>query len=389
MIRKVHLTFLVLFGFAFSWVAPLCFADARALFARADDYEEASKYVQAEAIYKRLATDWAGWDDGLKAQRRLACLYVKAGRMSEAETACQELLARYSGHRDAAEAADDVADAYYYLEEYDRAFALYSKIVQTWPESKQAVESQGSIASVYAKIGQEEAADAVIEKLIADFSGNDDIPKVVGAVADAYYEVQRYDKALALYNRIMRTWPESEQARQSQGSIIRVDIRLDREEAANAATEKLIADFSGNDDIAEVVDDVADAYRKVGKYDKAFALYSRIVQTWPKSEQAIRSQACIAQVNIELGREEAAEAAIEKLIADFKNHRELPRRLCFIAEEYLYRAGRAERDECCDNPGAESLKSTSTGPVTLRGTNAATIRVPMISAGPVYSLRGS
>ena len=198
MIKKVFFTALILFGLLFCRTPVNCFADTTvdvsAQFEQADEYGDEGNYEQAEAIYKDVAEEYVGTESGLRAQRKLVCLYIKRGRTAEAETAYQGLLEEYAGYGDdnvIADAVDDVADAYRDVKKYDKALEIYSYVVDTWSGSKQAVGSHGGIARVNIALGREEAAQEAIDKLFEGFSDNEDIANAVRNVANEYRNVKK------------------------------------------------------------------------------------------------------------------------------------------------------------------------------------------------------
>jgi len=338
--KRLLLLSVVAFALVNCGVGTRCFAEATdvsAQFEQADEYEEDGKYKDAEVIYKGIAEAYAGKEDGLRAQQKLVCLYIERGRTAEAETAYQELLAGYAGYGDdnvIADAVDEVADAYRDVKKYDKALEIYSYVVDTWPRSEQAVGSHGGIARVNVALGREEAAQAAIDKLFEGFSDNEDIANAVDGVADEYREVKKYEKALELYKYVVDTWPGSEQAIGSQGCIVRINIELGDDLNAKAAVDELIAKFAGRDDIVEAVRDAANEYRDVKKYEKALELYKHVVDSWPESEEAIESQRCIVRINIELGDDPNAEAAVDELIAKFAGRDDIAEQVHDVANEY-------------------------------------------------------
>jgi len=300
MVRKNSILFLLLVSLMLCGLGAKCFADAAAQFEQAEKYEDEDNFEQAEAIYKGIAKDYAGKEDGLKAQQELACLYVEAGRTAEAETAYKELLAGYGDDSGIAEAVDDVANAYRDVKKYDKALEIYSYLVDTWGDSEQAMESQETVAKLYIELGDDPNAEAAVDKLIAGFVDRDDIADAVRHVADEYREVKKYEKALQFYRQVVDSWPENEKAMLSQVSIATLYIELGDDPNAEAAVDKLIAEFADRDDIADAVDDVADEYRDIKNYEKALGLYKCVVDTWPENEKAMLSQVSITKLNIKL-----------------------------------------------------------------------------------------
>jgi len=281
--RKLLLLSAVVFALVNCGVGTRCFAEAAdvsAQFEQADEYGDKGNYEQAEAIYKDVAEEYVGTESGLRAQRKLVCLYIKRGRTAEAEAAYQELLTEYADHDDIAEAVDDAADAYRDVKKYDKALEIHSYVADTWGDSAKAIDAQAGIARVNIALGREEAAEAAIEKLVADFSENEDIADTVDEVADEWRDAKKYDKALELYKYVVNTWPDSEQAMGSQAEVAKLYIELGDDPNAKAAVDKLMADSSDNNDIADALDEVADEWRDAKKYDKALELYKYVVNTW-------------------------------------------------------------------------------------------------------------
>ena len=67
------------------------------------------------------------------------------------------------------------------------------------------------------------------------------------------------------YQYFLDNWPENEQAIQAQKSLAILNTVSGNDTAAQAAVDKLLADYSTNQGIAEVVYDVARCYHKLRK----------------------------------------------------------------------------------------------------------------------------
>jgi len=334
MVSKITLSFCVIGFLGVCLMASRCFADTAAQFDQADKYKDQGHYEQAEAIYKSIAKDYAGNEDGLEAQKELACLYVEADRTAEAETAYQELLKSYSDHNDIADAVDDVADAYRDVKQYGKALEIYSRVVDNWADNEQAVKSQAAIAKVHIKLGQEQATEAAVENLLADFADNNDIADAVADVADEYQDAGKYEKSIELYKHVVDTWPDSEQAMESQTGIARVYIKLGDDPAAQAAVNKLLSDFSSHPEIAEVAIEVALGYYDLERYAKYREICEHVIARPSWSGASLGSQEALVKARILIGDLPAAQAAKDKLVADFSQHRDMPKSLFRIASLY-------------------------------------------------------
>ncbi|PKL42732.1 MAG: hypothetical protein CVV39_08780, partial [Planctomycetes bacterium HGW-Planctomycetes-1] len=106
-------------------------------------------------------------------------------------------------------------------------------------------------------------------------------------------------------------------------------------EAAQAAVDKLLARYPKDESMANAVRQIADAYCKQRNYDKAGQLYRYVIdlsKARPNTKQAIWTKTSMAKLNVLLGNDAAAQTDINNLIADFKNHPDLPQAVFGIAE---------------------------------------------------------
>jgi len=320
--KRLLLLSAVAFALVYWGAGTKCMAqetDVSALFEQAGKYEKDKNYVEAEAIYKAIVQDYPSSDDALTAEEKLVVLYIVWDKEAEAEAAYQQLLTDFCEREGIAKAVDHVGDAYRESEKYEKALEVYRQVVDSWAEDEHAIGSQTGIARVYVSLGDGPNAEIAIAKLIVEFADHNDIADAVYEIADEYREVKKYEKALGFYKQIVDSWPESEEAMDSQEDVAKLYIELGDDPNAEAAVEKLIAKFADRDEIADAVDEMADEYKDAKKYDKALELYKYVVKTWPDSEQAMGSQADVAKLYIELGDDPNAEAAVDKLklIAEF------------------------------------------------------------------------
>lgn len=341
MIKKA-LLLTVLLGLVSFKTTSQCFADVSTQFEQAEEYEDDEKYEQAAAIYKSIAKDHAGTEDGLRAQQELVYLYIESGRTTEAEAAYQELLARYSNHDGIAKVVDHVGDKYRQSEEYDKARKLYQYVVATWPDAEHAVWSQASVVRSSILLGDESAVQAALEKLIADFRDHKDVAKAVGEIADEYDDLDKYQRVLQLHKRIVDTWPQSDQALESQVAIVKIQIGLRGETAAQAAFDRLVSQFREHKDIAKAINDIAEEYHDEGNDVKARELYQYAVDNFSHAEHAVESQAVLVKWAIKDGNKSAAEAGFDKLVSQFGEHKGIAEAIHHIANEYQ-KLGRHEK----------------------------------------------
>ena len=107
---------------------------------------------------------------------------------------------------------------------------------------------------------------------------------------------------------------------------------------AEAAVNKLIADFSWSEYAAQAIQDTAWEYRKSGNYGRANELDQYVIEHWPGSTGEMWAKMDMAKTDILLGNDAAAEKTIDILITDFNDNPELPTAIFQIGEEYYNKA---------------------------------------------------
>jgi len=93
------------------------------------------------------------------------------------------------------------------------------------------------------------AVRAAVDRLLAKFSKHKGIAKAMDLVADEYRKSKQYEKSRTIYQYIVDNWPDGERAMESQRGVAISNILLGDDAGAQAAIDKLIARFSGNEGI--------------------------------------------------------------------------------------------------------------------------------------------
>jgi len=145
------------------------------LLEQAKQYVSDANYSAAEAIYKQIASEYAGTDTGLDAQEKLIELYIDQGKEAEADLAFERMVTDFSQLAALPKAVDHVADKYRELKDYKKARQIYRYAVQTWPDAKHAADSQRAIALTSILLGDEPNAQAAIDTLLNKYATNPEI----------------------------------------------------------------------------------------------------------------------------------------------------------------------------------------------------------------------
>ena len=146
-----------------------------------------------------------------------------------------------------------------------------------------------------------------------------------------------YAEAEKIYRQIVTDYPGTVTALQAQEKLACLYVTSGNEPEAQAALEKLKAnffDFPQQELVATAITHVADTYREIGKHQKACEIYTYVVGNWPRAEHGMWSQMGLVIANSCTGNEDGAEVAYAKLCADYSGQQHISRAVCLIADNY-------------------------------------------------------
>lgn len=297
-----------------------CFADIPAQFEQAEKYKKTYQYDQAEQIYWQIATDHPGTDDALKAQKNLVCLYIADDNQPWAQAALGQLLADFAGHKRLPHTIHKIAEQCHESGIAGRAKELFQNTLPEQANSPQVIWLQMGLAISNVLLGNDNAAWTSIETLLSDFTADERCAEAVGQVAFCYRKLKQYENARTLYQHVVDNWPNKPRAIFSQRGIVLVSIALGDSSEAEAATEKLLSQFSQDEHLPKVVFTIAETYRGLEEYEQARELHQYVLDNHLDFEDAIFSQREVIISSIELGDDSRAEAGIDELLSQFSSN---------------------------------------------------------------------
>jgi len=325
-------------------------------------YERARKYETAKGLYQQIAQQYPDSAFASKVQLDLPkvdILYnIESKKYNEVVTGIETLVNDFNGDSYLTNCLYDIARRYERAKKYTEAENLYNRIIREYPESFGAGGSQLALRkiNIYSLIesGSETAGEAV-EALLAEFSGRPGLSEALYDIAIRFDRVKDYGRAKSIYQKITEKFPISSHAARAPLDISRIDIcsliDSDDEPNAAAALDSLAAGYSGHSYLPKVLLEIAKRYKKLGKYDAAERINKLAAKQHIDSSFADHSRLRIAKINIlrliDSGQDEAALAAIDKLIIDFNDvdHSRLAKALLQSAEQYYTKACRLEDEE--------------------------------------------
>ncbi|MDH4240365.1 MAG: tetratricopeptide repeat protein, partial [Phycisphaerae bacterium] len=152
---------------------------AGALLSIAEIYRKSKKYEEAKSIYETVVTDYPGTERALKAQKKLAIVYVDLDDDPNAQQAIDKLAQEFPGDPNLADALYEIAKRYEWVRgKYEQAGPIYQQIIQDFPDSSYAREkldlSRTNIIYLIESGNYSLAAEA-LTTLLADFNEHPDL----------------------------------------------------------------------------------------------------------------------------------------------------------------------------------------------------------------------
>jgi tetratricopeptide (TPR) repeat protein len=151
--------------------------------------------------------------------------------------------------------------------------------------------------------------------------------------AKAYVENKHYEQAEVIYQTIAQDYPDTNDALAAQTGLTVLYITWAKEPEAQAGLAGLVADFSGYQGIANSLNEIADTFRHVQRYQKAGELYQYVIDGQPPVKDAIWSQACLIGLDVVLGDDDTAQSALEQLLSEFSDVEDMPAIFDGLAED--------------------------------------------------------
>jgi TolA-binding protein len=240
-----------------------------------------------------------------------------------------------------ADLADDIdkAEKLYEAGKYSQAEQGYQNIINKADPNRLedlelAFQARKKLPLVYLGMDQQIQAQAAVQQLLANNHDHELLPQ---AISEIVVQAKELDKTLQVgqvYQNILEAQPKHPQAIWLKMGIAIINAHLSNDEAVDSTLQNIIAQHAGDDRAAEAFNQTAAAYRKLSQYDKARNIYQYVVDNWSNLDRAVFSQQGLALCNIDLDDQVAADAAVQKLLADNAGSKYMPEIMLSIGEEY-------------------------------------------------------
>lgn len=237
-------------------------------------YDDQKKHEEAQGLCELILQQYPDSPEAGDAQvylsKRNILSLIDSKNYTEAQQVLDALVADFGDRPDMPEALHTIAGRYELPGKYEQAKALYEQIVELYPDSPYATKARfdGPEIHIFYLIASKKYAEAQeeIDKLTADF------PKYPGLPGSLYWFAKRleaeaaaqYEQARNIYQQIALQHPKDPHATKALIAVPKVDalslIAGGDDSTAQEVVDNLIADFSDNPDLPEVVSAIEAAY---------------------------------------------------------------------------------------------------------------------------------
>ena len=265
----------------------------RELFQQGSAAQDAGKYSQAEAIWRRV----------LQIEPKNAYAYYNLGIALRNQGKLEQAIAAY---KKAIQLNPNYANAYinlgvalYYQKKLEQAIAAYKKAIQLNPKDADAYNNLGAALSDQGKLEQ---AIAAYKKAI---QLNPNYANAYNGLGNALSDQKKLEQAIAAYKKAIQLNPNYADAYNNLGAALYYQGKL---EQAIAAYNKAI---QLNPNYSAAYNNLGNALRNQGKLEQAIAAYNKAIQLNPNYSTAYNG---LGSVLVDQKKLEQAIAAFQKAI---------------------------------------------------------------------------
>ena len=309
----------------------------------AKGYEQQKRYGKALELHQYNVQQFPPDRHAMWSQTEIIYLNINRGENAAADAAFERLVTVFSSQPTLPKEIHQIAMRYNSLERYDKALELYQYNAEHSPKDNiYTMWSQVEIVKSNIHNDNDAAVDAACDTLLNAFSEQPTLSKEVYQIADLYNKAGKSTKASRLYQHVVDNWPKSDQAELSQMNLAMYYVDQGDDLNAQAATDKLIANYSQNLQITKAIHDVAQHYRLSGKHEKANELYQYNVDNFSGDMYTMWSQVEIVKSYIRDANDPAADEAFDTLLSASFEQPTLSKEVYLIADLYS-KAGKDDK----------------------------------------------
>ena len=338
--RKIIIEIIIFLVLAFN-----CFGDSASNLGKMEVLTRSGQFNQAES----LSTTITG-DNTLKAQGKLAASYIMTDKISQADSKINNLIKDFKNNPQLPEILYGMVLRYKAVKDSQRAQNLSQQIVQQFPDSEQAQRIQLDtgkevVLKHISKRKFKQAEDAV-NSMIASSGNSSAMPGTLYRIAKQFKEYEAYDEADRVYQKIAQNYLNSQFGGKAKMAVDKLKIwgLIKNGDIAevDSATQKLINDYSGQEDLAHTIHGFGIQFEKAGNFAKAKSIYQKVANefpdNWVAEIAAVDIEMCDVRAMISKSSFDEVMTQLNVVKSKYSGNWHLPKAIRQVGQEYQSQA---------------------------------------------------
>lgn len=274
--------------------------------------------------------------DGIEQAKQNVISLIGTGKFANADTATNKLIVDFNNSPGVDVAIHQIALKHQEAKNYQKTIDLSRWIITNCPQSANAAWAQMDIVIANLSLGNGTAVQTEVETLIGRYKDNPDLPKMIYIIGQGYKS--------ETFVQILKQNFGPQSSAEFRLAILNADAMAKIEsgdfDAARKAVNTMIAEFSSDADLPEMLLTIAQQLSWRHQYEQAGNICKQIVQQFPDSPCAVKAKQCISKTGqitnivsklIESGDYGKVSKAVEELIAKFGDETDTPSTIYDIA----------------------------------------------------------
>jgi len=331
-----------------------CFAVAQNDLGQVESQIRGGQFNQAEQICKSVAQGNPGSDSALRARGKLAAGYIMTQKTIQADAEIDKLVKDFAGNSELPAVLYGMVLRYKKVREFQRAQNLSERICSEFPSSEQAqrlqLDSGKELALQHIANGKYSKAEEVVNSMASAAGDSPAKAATLYQIAKEFKTYESYDESGRIYERIARDYASSQFGNKSKMTVDKLKIwnliKFGSVAEVQAAMEKLIRDYSGEEDLAHTVHGFGIQYEKSGNFAQARAIYQRVkndfADNWVAEIANIDLAMCDVRAMVGKADFNDVPKQLDVLKNKFAGHWHLPKAIRQVGQEYQRQAMKLE-----------------------------------------------
>jgi len=309
----------------------------------ASHYRKCEKDNKADELDKYVLTNWPTTESAMWAQADIIKSEIDANDYTTAQVGVDNLFAGFANNEHIGDAIHSVAYRYRQSEKTAKADELDTYVLNHCLKTESGMWAQVDVINSNIDSKDYTTAQTGINNLLTSFSSNANMANVLHGMAYKYRQVQEVAKADELDRYIISKWPKTESSMWAQVDIINSNINSKDYTAAQTGVNDLLASFSSNANMANVLHGMAYKYRQAQETTKADELDKYVLNHWPSSELALWAKVDTLKSDVNEQNYTTALANADNLLTNFSNEEQLV--FGVLAFQIIDKYGQVNQDE--------------------------------------------